>query len=130
MRIKQTVVTTWTDGRGENRVQSDFDTTVSPYAPRLHQGKQDKHIPGTNNYEPGKSIWTDPDPQGLLDKYCGTGQQVTPRFDIPTPGSKERVDFEKVIGQYYNDKTGQYSPTTKGMIIYSSTGEHIVPAAP
>ncbi|WP_373864244.1 polymorphic toxin type 50 domain-containing protein [Nocardia vulneris] len=130
VRIEQTVVTTWTDRRGTNRVETDFDTTVSPYAPRLNQGKQDKHIPGTNNYIPGKSIWTDPDPQGLLDRYCGTGQQATPKFDIPTPGSKERVDFGKVVGQYYDSNTGQYVPTTKGMIIYSSTGEHIIPAAP
>jgi len=60
----------------------------------------------------------------LLDDFAGTGQKI--------PGTnKERVDFGKVIGQYYDDVTGKFVDTTKGIIHYDSKGgAHIVPAKP
>jgi len=99
-------------------------------APRLDRGKQDKHIAGSNNYIPGRSILTAPDPQALLDAAAGTGQAVN---DVPVgqAGSKERVDFGKVIGHYIDPVTGAECPTTKGVIVYDRKGgAHIIPARP
>ncbi|WP_280157295.1 polymorphic toxin type 50 domain-containing protein [Virgibacillus chiguensis] len=44
--------------------------------------------------------------------------------------NKERVDFDQVIGKYYNMDTGKYTNTTRGMIHYSKSGAHIVPSEP
>jgi hypothetical protein len=53
----------------------------------------------------------------------GIGQMLNP--------NRERVNFGKVIGQYYDDLTGQYVDTTNGIIHYDSKGTaHIVPARP
>ncbi|WP_086921487.1 polymorphic toxin type 50 domain-containing protein [Variovorax sp. JS1663] len=96
---------------------------------KIHEGQQGKHVPGHNNYQPGKSELTDPDPQALLDQGAGTGQQIgsTP---IGQPGSKERVDFGKNIGSYVDPVTGERSPTSVGIIHHGSRGSHIVPARP
>ncbi len=99
-------------------------------APHLDRGKQDKHIAGSNNYIPGRSIPTDPDPQALLDRAAGTGDAVG---DVPVgrPGSKERVNFGKVIGMYVDPVTGVARETTKGVIVYDRKGgAHIIPARP
>jgi hypothetical protein len=89
----------------------------------LELGSQGKHIPGHNNYIPGRSPLTHNNPQGLLDDFAGKGQPVN---NVPRgqPGFKERVDFGQVIGEV-NGK-----PTTKGIIHYSKDGAHIVPANP
>lgn len=69
-----------------------------------------------------RSILTE-DPQQLLDEFAGSGQTVG--------GNKERVDFGSVIGQYYDQNTGQYVDTTTGLIHYDkSGGAHIVPSIP
>jgi hypothetical protein len=102
--------------------------TSNPNGVNIAQGKQDKHIPGTNNYAQeivnGKprSILLE-DPQQLLDDFAGTGQKVG--------NNKERIDFGKVIGQYYNPQTNTYVDTTRGLIHYDSKGgAHIVPSTP
>jgi len=89
----------------------------------LEAGKQGKHIPGHNNFIPGRSPLTHNSPQSLLDNFAGKGQPVG---NVPrgSPGFKERVDFGQVIGEI----NGQ--PTTKGIIHYSKDGAHIVPANP
>jgi hypothetical protein len=98
-------------------------------APKLHQGQQDKHIEGTNNFDPRRSVLTDPDPQGLLDRFGGTGTAVN---DVPggQPGFRERVNFGKIIGNFVDDDTGRSYPTTNGIIHYSKKGAHIVPSNP
>jgi hypothetical protein len=90
-------------------------------APHIDRGKQDKHIAGSNNYIPGRSILTDPDPQALLDLAAGTGDPVN---DVPVgrPGSKQRVEFGKVIGHYIDPVTGIACPTTKGVIVDDRKG--------
>ncbi|WP_347887817.1 RHS repeat-associated core domain-containing protein [Nitrosomonas europaea] len=95
-------------------------------APLVKWSAQEKHFPGHNSYEPGKSILTS-DPTKLA-KQAGTGQQVG-KIPVGTPGSKERVNFGENIGTYI-DKAGNASPTTNGMIHYSKDGIHIVPARP
>ena len=95
---------------------------------KINQGHQDKHIPGTNNYKQeiakGKFRSTlTMDPQKLLDDFAGTGSAVG--------DTKERVDFGMTIGKYYDETSGTYTDTSKGIIHYNSKGQaHIVPARP
>jgi RHS repeat-associated protein len=96
---------------------------------KIEEGKQGKHVPGHNNFEPGKSELTHSNPQSLVDEHKGTGQQVgsTP---VGEAGSRERVDFGTNIGVYVDPATGQRSPTTNGIIHESKKGVHILPARP
>ncbi|MBS5956126.1 MAG: hypothetical protein KIC73_04340 [Clostridiales bacterium] len=103
--------------RGSNSTVNGFDTTVNA-------GKQGKHIVGNNNYIEGRSIFkgTADDAQRLVDKFAGTGEWIG--------ANKERINFGEVIGQYMNPATGEAVDTTVGIIHYSKTGTHIVPAQP
>ena len=102
---------------------------ANPNGIKINAGKQNKHILGTNNYNQSiasgvnRSILKE-NPQQLLDDFAGTGQR------IPNT-NKERIDFGKIIGQYYDPKTNTYIDTTRGIIHYDSKGgAHIVPAPP
>ena len=90
----------------------------------VHEGRQGKHILGHNNYRPGRSIFegTAKEAQELIDAFAGKGTRIGE--------GKERVDFGKVIGKYYSQKTGEYYDTTVGIIHYSKAGTHIVPQRP
>jgi hypothetical protein len=105
------------------------NATGDSLAPKIEEGKQGKHIPDHNNFIPGKSEFTHPAPQQLVDNFAGTGQ---PANNVPRgqPGFKERVDFGQIIGNYVDPATGEKLPTTKGIIHYSKSGVHIVPARP
>ncbi len=59
----------------------------------------------------------------LLDTFAGKGQL------LPN-GKKERVDFGKTIGKYYDRNTGEYLETTNGLIHYGKDGARIVPSRP
>jgi filamentous hemagglutinin len=98
-------------------------------APKVNPDKQGKHQPGHSNFQPGKSELDHPDPQGLVDKGAGTGQQVGDK-PVGEPGSKERVDFGEPIGTHVNPQTGARSPTSVGIIHYGKKDVHIVPARP
>jgi filamentous hemagglutinin len=94
--------------------------------PEIHIGKQGKHIPGHNNFVPGRSkLLIDP---RSLTAQVGTGKQVG-KIPVGQPGSKERVVFDDIIGVYI-DQTGASSPTRVGVIHYSKSGIHIVPGRP
>ncbi len=96
---------------------------------RIHWDRQGKHIPGRHNYEPGKSIFSHPDPQKLVNQYAGTGRRVN--HSVPgTCGYKENIDFQEVIGTWINDEKTVKVPTTNGMIVYSNEGVHIIPTRP
>ena len=95
---------------------------------KVNVGQQEKHITGTNNYNQSvnrginRSILSE-DAQNLLDEFAGKGQKIGT--------NKERVNFGKVIGQYYDASTGKYVDTTSGIIHYDASGKaHIVPARP
>lgn len=102
---------------GGTRTVNGFDTTVNT-------GKQGKHIIGNNNYIEGRSVFngTVDDAQRLVDDFAGTGEWIGT--------NKERVNFGEVIGQYVNPATNEAVDTTVGIIHYSKTGTHIVPAQP
>ncbi|HMA93742.1 MAG TPA: polymorphic toxin type 50 domain-containing protein [Polyangiaceae bacterium] len=89
--------------------------------PTIHPGQQGKHVPGHNNFKPGRSELTHPDPQALLDRGIGTGVRH---------GTKEVVDFGEEIGTHVA-RDGTRSTTSRGTIHYNSKNEaHIVPALP
>jgi len=102
---------------------------ANPNQVKVNWGQQDKHIPGTDNYKQSVASGKNrgilkEDPQKLLDERAGTG------YKIPET-NRERVDFGRVIGQYYDDIADKYIDTTKGIIHYDSKGgAHIVPARP
>jgi hypothetical protein len=94
--------------------------------PKIHMGRQGKHIPGHNNFEPGRSILR-ADPESLASR-AGTGTQVG-RVPVGQPGSKERVVFDDFIGDYV-DEAGVATQTRVGIIHYSRDGIHVVPGRP
>lgn len=94
---------------------------------KIHEGKQNKHIEGTNNYkqqkENGKnlSILTE-DANKLLKEGTGKGKRYS---------NKEVIDYGRVIGKYYDFATKQYYDTTRATIHYDNKGNaHIVPTTP
>jgi RHS repeat-associated protein len=93
---------------------------------KIHMGQQGKHIVGHNNFEPGKSILR-ADPEALASR-AGSGQQVG-KIPVGQPGSKERVVFDDIIGDYV-DSAGDTFPTQVGIIHYGKSGIHIVPGRP
>jgi filamentous hemagglutinin len=97
-------------------------TQSSGAGPKIRLGKQGKHVPEHNNFQPGKSEWTHPDPQALLDQFGSTGVRSAQR---------ELVDFGTLIGVYVDPATGAKTPTTRGVIHYDNAGgAHIVPTRP
>jgi hypothetical protein len=122
------------DGQPGRKAERDSGSTqetakkANPNNVRVNQGQQDKHIPGTNNYNQLIASGKNPsilkaNPQELLDNFAGTGVKIGV--------NKERVDFGKIIGQYYHNRMGKYLDTTNGIIHYDSKGSaHIVPARP
>ncbi len=109
----------------------DYITTAVKGAdtPVIDAGKQGKHQPDHNNFIPGRSELSYPDPQKLVDDYAGTGQPAN-NVAPGQPGYRERVNFGKVIGNYVDPVTGEKMPTTNGIIHYSKDGVHIVPGRP
>ncbi|MEL4013208.1 hemagglutinin repeat-containing protein [Dryocola clanedunensis] len=118
----------------------DEDGNVNAYGGKavkpatINKGQQNKHIVGTNEYKTAaassgsqRSIIT-VEPQSLLPQL-GTGQQVG-KIEVGLAGSKERIDFGKVIGTFVDKDTGLSLPTTKGIVHYGKDGAHIVPARP
>ncbi len=105
------------ENKGGTPTVNGFDTTVNA-------GKQGKHIVGNNNFIEGRSVFngTVDDAQRLVDNFAGTGEWIGT--------NKERVNFGEVIGQYVNPATNEAVDTTVGIIHYSKTGTHIVPAQP
>ena len=95
---------------------------------KIHRGRQDKHIEGTNNYNQQRANGKNPsilkeNPNKLLEEGAGKGRMATP--------NKESVNFGRVIGKYYDTKTNRYYDTTRGIIHYDSKGNaHIVPTKP
>lgn len=99
--------------------------SIGTYDTGIKIQKQNEHIPGTKEFKPGKSEITISidELQKLVDSNAGTGT-IIPKT------TKERVDFGKVIGNWRDVETGESKPTTKGFIIYSKSGTHVVPIRP
>nr|WP_238583541.1 polymorphic toxin type 50 domain-containing protein [Anoxybacillus amylolyticus] len=116
---------------GQKSVPMDPYREVYGFPVKVKPGAQEKHIPNTPNYKQeiangkNKSIFYGDNrtAQELLDKFAGKGELLS-------NGKRERVDFGKPIGKYYDIKTGNYIETTRGIIHYGKDGAHIVPSEP
>ncbi|SDB88406.1 two-partner secretion domain-containing protein [Paraburkholderia lycopersici] len=113
-------------GAGNTTLATNGDSGDTP---AIDAGKQGKHQPDHNNFIPGRSELTYPDPQKLVDDYAGSGQPAN-NVAPGQPGYRERVNFGTVIGNYVDPVTGESTPTTNGIIHYSKDGVHIVPGRP
>ena len=101
------------------------DSSQSDSLPlKINLSKQGKHIIGHSNYKPGRSELTISisEAESLVKTYSGKGKTIG--------SNKERIDFERIIGNYVDPITGDKYPTTIGIIHYSKNGTHIVPARP
>jgi hypothetical protein len=100
--------------------------------------QQNKHIVGTNEHKtanasaptPRSTIDSNIDVQQLVNNYAGTGREIPTGRPLGTPGSKENISTNKVIGQYYDVTKKSFVPTKKFTIHYAKNGVHIVPARP
>ncbi|MGC4064586.1 MAG: RHS repeat-associated core domain-containing protein [Polyangiaceae bacterium] len=72
-------------GLAGNKHEKDEDKSD-----QIHEGKQGKHVPGHNNFQPGKSELTHPNPQALLDKGKGTGIKHGPDKGVVDFGEGNR----------------------------------------
>lgn len=99
-------------------------TNFDPFPKKLNTDKQGKHIPGHKNYQSGKSKLTISmsEASKLVAQFSGKGTAVA--------SNKERVNFGKIIGFYKDPSSKVDIPTSIGIIHYSKTGAHIVPARP
>ncbi len=94
----------------------------------VHWGQQQKHLPDSPNYMPGRSPLT-ADPEVLI-QQAGTGSPVNsvPRGE---PGFRERIDFGYIVGTYMPKDGGEPTPTSVGIVHYRADGSvHIVPGRP
>nr|DAY56691.1 MAG TPA: minor capsid protein [Caudoviricetes sp.] len=91
----------------------------------INQGKQDKHIIGSNNYIDGKSYLTisKEKAQELINQYAGKGQLEF--SDSGKWNKKEIITVKETIGVVKN-KNNEIK-TNSFKIHYSKTGTHIVP---
>ncbi|NVF11016.1 hypothetical protein HV819_03290 [Anaerococcus sp. AGMB00486] len=107
------------------------------YNLNINQGRQDKHIQGTNNYnqELAKGIHKsylldDVNPQDLVDKYAGTGDLLRVK-KVGKWINKEFIEADEDIGYWINSKNDDEVITNRFSISYSKEkGVHIVPAKP
>jgi len=105
--------------------------TLKAASKKIHDGQQGKHIVGHNNYvlDGTKSIFDHTDPQGLCDKFAGTG--IKANSGVPgMAGYKELVNFKESIGKHVDRRTKVQTPTTWGIVHYGNKGVHIVPTLP
>lgn len=87
---------------------------------KIHQGRQDKHIRGTNNYTEGRSYLTisNKEIKNTIKTKSGTGMKV---------GNKEQIVADKIIGVNVNTKHGFKTLTDTAYIHSSKDGSHLVP---
>ena len=94
----------------------------------INPDRQRRHDPESQEVADGRSELTE-NPQDLLDQYAGdpNNRELGVRGES---NFKEQFDTgDKIIGNY-SDGNGNVTPTTRGTIIYSKKGAHIVPARP
>jgi hypothetical protein len=108
------------------------------YPSRVVQGRQNKHIEGTREFEqnreqmnrlnPGSSpAILDVDAQTMVENHKGTGTGRI--YFSPSSPSCPREDIvsESAIGRTWIQSQQRYVNTRAGTIIYSGKGTHVVP---
>jgi len=107
------------------------------YPLRIIQGRQNKHIEGTREFEqncekmnrlsPGSRPATlTADAAELVNKYKGTGL-IKPSKGSPYP--REVINTNTIIGKTWVKSLQKYIDTRQIKIIYSSTGVHVIPVS-
>lgn len=98
------------------------------YSLTVNEGLQNKHIVGTNNYDPTRSTLT-ADPKELIALYAGKSNPIMPKSRIWN--ERERFTHTSEIGIWRDLYTGESLPTNNGQFHYSKKrGIHIVPTKP
>jgi len=104
------------------------------YPSRIIQGRQNKHIQGTKQFEQNREkmqkIGSAPailqaDAQSLVEKYKATGNIYFAKSSPEYP--REDIDTKQVIGKTWDRKKGEYIDATIITIAYSKTGTHVFP---
>lgn len=90
----------------------------------ININKQNKHVRGTNNFDPNRSELTISIDKlkDLVDKYITEGERIN---DI-----KIRINFHEIIGIYRNPYENSEAETSYGILHKSKTGWHVVPSNP
>jgi len=106
----------------KNAVTSGAVTT------KVNKEKQNRHIKSSAGYQQGKSYITGTleDAQKLVDELSGKGVALYSRDGKWL--HKERVHSSEKIGIHVDPDTGKETKTSNGIIVYSKTGSHIIPA--
>ena len=109
---------------GTRGTRDDGFRKVNGFTTKINIDRQGKHIVGCKTYIPGKSVlqMSLSEAQRLVEEYAGTGKWKG--------DNKEAIDFGRVIGTWVSAADGERRETTFGIIHYSKTGCHIVPARP
>lgn len=96
-------------------------------AKTIHEGRQLKHIQGSNNYQSGKSYLTVSlkEAQDLVNKYAGRGDLLHDKSG--RWNHKELISSHSAPIGSVQDMSGAYQDTAKFIIHYSKDGAHIVP---
>lgn len=112
------------------------DIKAGKYKLEINKQKQNRHIPGTKEYEKHysdlikkgykHSILT-VDAQEIVNKYYGTGEVISPAFGAPP---KEIIQADYEIGEFYDIIEKKYIKTNRAVIAYSKTGTHVYPTRP
>lgn len=89
---------------------------------KIHQGRQDKHIVGSNNYIEGRSYLT------VSNKEINDIVKTKSDVKLRTKG-KECIVADRIIGVNINTTHGHKTLTDKANIHHSKKGSHIVPKA-
>ena len=134
-RVEKTAESEYTKGSHEEKVKqflADEKTRKYLRSDKVNKsifgGRQDKHIPGTNNYKEGRSYLTVSKEEipDLIEQYAGTG--TIKRKPDNSFNRREVCRADRIIGVYINKETGERMETHCFSIRYSNDGVHIVPA--
>lgn len=87
---------------------------------KVHKGRQQKHILGSDNYIEGRSYLTVPEYEvkRVINDNAGRGKLVD---------NKEEIIADKIIGVNINPKNHHKTLTDNAKIHYSKSGAHLVP---
>jgi len=108
------------------------------YPSRVVQGRQNKHIQGTREFEQKREqikredsrnepAILEVDAQTLIDKYKGTGSIALLKGQIYP---RETIVADSIVGKTWLRETQRYLDVNTFQIQYSSTGVHVFPVYP
>jgi len=135
------IVKDWNIGYNSGMYGERYKILTGVYPSGILQGRQDKHIKGTFEYnqefkrlqvqlpsaEPNFFL-PHVDPQELVNKYKGAGQIYFHPSSKNYP--REIVKADEIIGKKWIPRLNAYIDTDVFIIIYAQKGVHVIPANP